>query len=256
MKKDNDMPTNQRLSDTTVLITGGVRGMGASHAEILAQHGAVVVVGDILDEAGKNFAEAAASKGLSIHYLHLDVTDEASWSDAVREINESFGQIDVLVNNAGITGTPGGFEAEGPSDWAKTVAVNQTGAYLGMRAVLPSMRRAGGGSIINISSILGYIGDGEYFAYNATKGALRLMTRSAAVKLAPENIRVNTVCPGMVQTPMNEAEVDADSYVTATPMKRMAEPAEISHAVLFLASKESSFVTGTDLIVDGGYLAL
>lgn len=250
------MHINQRLTGTTALITGGARGMGASHAEVLAQHGARVVVGDILDEIGKEFAEDAAQRGLSIRYVHLDVTDESSWKEVLREINESLGEVNVLVNNAGITGTPGGFEVEEPTDWNKTVAVNQTGSYLGMRAVVPSMRRAGGGSIINISSILGHIGDGEYFAYNATKGALRLMTRSAAIKLAPDNIRVNTVCPGMVRTPMNDAEVDADSYVMATPMKRMADPGEISHAVMFLASNESSFVTGTDLVVDGGYLAL
>lgn len=250
------MHTNQRLTGTTALITGGARGMGASHAEVLAQHGARVVVGDILDEIGKEFADDAVQRGLSIRYAHLDVTDESSWTDVLREINGSLGELNVLVNNAGITGTPGGFEVEGLTDWNKTVAVNQTGSYLGMRAVVPSMRRTGGGSIINISSILGHIGDGEYFAYNATKGALRLMTRSAAIKLAPDNIRVNTVCPGMVRTPMNDAEVDADSYVMATPMKRMADPVEISHAVMFLASKESSFVTGTDLVVDGGYLAL
>lgn len=250
------MHTNHRLAGITVLITGGARGMGASHAEVLAKHGAKVVIGDILDEIGKEFAGNASRRGLAIRYVHLDVTDEASWADVVRDINDSEGEIDVLVNNAGITGTPGGFEVEGPADWHKTVAVNQTGSYLGMRAVVPSMRRARGGSIINISSILGYIGDGEYFAYNATKGALRLMTRSAAVKLAADNIRVNTVCPGMVKTPMNEAEVDADSYVVSTPMKRMAEPVEISNAIVFLASGESSFVTGTDLVVDGGYLAL
>lgn len=250
------MHTNQRLAGTTALITGGARGMGASHAEFLAQHGATVVIGDILDEVGKDLAEDATRRGLSIRYVHLDVTDETSWADVLRDINESEGEVNVLVNNAGITGTPGGFEIEGPADWNKTVAVNQTGAYLGIRAVVPSMRRAGGGSIINISSILGYIGDGEYFAYNATKGALRLMTRSAAVKLAPDNIRVNAVCPGMVKTPMNEAEVDADSYVIATPMKRMADPVEISNAIVFLASNESSFITGTDLVVDGGYLAL
>ncbi|MGO4588845.1 SDR family NAD(P)-dependent oxidoreductase [Paenarthrobacter sp. 2TAF44] len=250
------MHTNKRLEGMTVLITGGARGMGASHAEVLAQHGARIVIGDILDGIGDEFAEAASGRGLSIRYVHLDVTDEASWADVLTDINGSEGEVNVLVNNAGITGAPGGFEVEDPAAWSKTVAVNQTGSYLGMRAVVPSMRRAGGGSIINISSILGYIGDGEYFAYNATKGALRLMTRSAAVKLAPDNIRVNTVCPGMVRTPMNEAEVDADSYVAATPMKRMADPAEISNAVLFLASGESSFVTGTDLVVDGGYLAL
>jgi NAD(P)-dependent dehydrogenase (short-subunit alcohol dehydrogenase family) len=117
------------------------------------------------------------------------------------------------------------------------------------------MRRAGGGSIINVSSLLGFTGDADYFAYNATKGALRAMSRSAALKLAHDGIRVNSICPGMVRTPMNEAEVDADAYVDATPLKRMAEPIEISYAVLFLASDESSYMAGADLVVDGGFLA-
>lgn len=244
-----------RLIDKHVIVTGGARGMGASHALVLARHGAKVHIADLLHDEGRKFAHSAREQGLEIHYLELDVTSEKSWEAAVSEAEARWGNVDVLVNNAGITGQPGGFLVEGLDVWNKTIAVNQTGAYLGIRSVTPSMRRAGKGSIINISSILGFIGDSEYFAYNASKGALLTMTRSAALKLAEENIRVNNVCPGMVETPMNEAEVELQAYIDATPMKRMAKPEEVSNVVVFLASDESSFVTGTDLVVDGGFLA-
>ncbi len=247
--------THERLAGKTILITGGARGMGASHAELLAQHGGNVIIADVLTVEAKALADQLQDRGLNCSYVALDVTNEDDWAAAVRTADETFGGLDVLVNNAGVTGTPGGFATEDPTTWRTTIDINQTGAYLGLRAVVPSMRQRGSGSIINISSILGFVGDPDYFAYNASKGALRTMTRSAALKLAEHRIRVNTVCPGMVRTPMNEHEVDADSYVDATPLKRMAEPVEVSYAVLFLASDESSYVTGTDLIVDGGYLA-
>lgn len=229
--------------------------MGAAHALVLARNGANVHIADVLHDEGRKLAASARDDCLSIHYLELDVTSELSWAAAVQAAEERWGAINVLVNNAGITGQPGGFEVELPQVWNRTVGVNQTGVYLGMRAVVPSMQRAGIGSIINISSILGFVGDSEYFAYNATKGALLTMTRSAALKLAKQNIRVNTVCPGMVATPMNEAEVELQEYIDATPMGRMAQPEEVSNVVLFLASDESSYVTGTDLVVDGGFLA-
>jgi 3alpha(or 20beta)-hydroxysteroid dehydrogenase len=244
-----------RLANKHVIITGGARGMGASHAMVLARHGAKVHITDVLHDEGRELAARAREEGLAINYLELDVTNEQSWKVAVQAAEDRWGDINVLVNNAGITGQPGGFALEDPQIWHRTIAINQTGVYLGMRAVVPSMRRAGVGSIINISSILGFVGDSEYFAYNASQGALLTMTRSAALKLAKENIRVNTVCPGMVATPMNEAEVELQEYIDATPMGRMAQPEEVSNAVLFLASDESSYVTGSDLVVDGGFLA-
>ncbi|MBI4940544.1 MAG: glucose 1-dehydrogenase [Actinobacteria bacterium] len=244
-----------RLNGKRVIITGGARGMGATHAEFLADEGAAVVIGDILDEEGRETAATLTGRGLNVRYEHLDVTDEDSWHAVVDRTVADLGGVDGLVNNAGVTGTPGGPEVEDLAAWNATLAVNQTGAYLGIRVVAPAMRAAGGGSIVNISSILGYIGDGVYFAYAATKGALRLMSRSAALKFVDDSIRVNSVCPGMVRTPMNDAEVDADSYVTNTPMRRMADPVEVSRAVLFLLSDEASYVTGSDLVIDGGYLA-
>ncbi|WP_327743525.1 glucose 1-dehydrogenase [Streptomyces europaeiscabiei] len=244
-----------RVCGKRFIVTGGARGMGASHARHLAEEGAAVVIGDVLDKEGMDLVDELQADGLEVQYTHLDVTDEASWKAVVEGTVARLGTIDGLVNNAGITGTPGGPEAEDLDAWNATVAVNQTGAYLGLRAVVPYLRTAGGGSVVNVSSILGFIGDGDYFAYSATKGALRLMTRSAALKYASDGIRVNSVCPGMVRTPMNDAEVDADGYVTNTPMRRMAEPVEVSKAVLFLLSDDAGFITGSDLVIDGGYLA-
>ncbi|MEU1185119.1 glucose 1-dehydrogenase [Streptomyces sp. NPDC005820] len=244
-----------RVRGKRFIVTGGARGMGASHARHLAEEGAAVVIGDVLDKEGMDLADELQADGLEVHYTYLDVTDEASWKAAVDGTVGQLGAIDGLVNNAGVTGIPGGPEAEGLDAWNATVSVNQTGAYLGLRAVVPHLRAAGGGAVVNVSSILGFIGDGDYFAYSATKGALRLMTRSAALKYAPDGIRVNSVCPGMVRTPMNDAEVDADGYVTNTPMRRMAEPVEVSKAVLFLLSDDASYITGSDLVIDGGYLA-
>lgn len=246
---------NGRVAGKRFLVTGGARGMGASHAQHLAAEGANVVIGDILDEEGTGFAEKLRADGLCVRYSHLDVTDEASWLEAVGQAAGWLGGLDGLVNNAGVTGTPGGPETEDRAAWDATIAVNQTGAYLGIRTVVPHLKAAGGGSVVNISSILGFVGDGDYFAYSATKGALRLMTRSAALKYASDGIRVNSVCPGMVRTPMNDAELDADGYVLDTPMRRMAEPVEVSKAVLFLLSDDAAYVTGSDLVVDGGYLA-
>jgi 3alpha(or 20beta)-hydroxysteroid dehydrogenase len=244
-----------RVHGKRFLVTGGARGMGASHARHLAEEGAAVVIGDVLDAQGGELADQLQAEGLNVSYAHLDVTDEASWLAAVDHALDRLGGLVGLVNNAGITGTPGGPEVEDPDAWSATVAVNQTGAYLGLRSVVPQLRAAGGGSVVNVSSILGFIGDGDYFAYSATKGALRLMSRSAALKYAPDRIRVNSVCPGMVRTPMNDDEVDADSYVINTPMGRMADPLEVSKAVLFLLSDDAGFITGSDLVIDGGYLA-
>jgi NAD(P)-dependent dehydrogenase (short-subunit alcohol dehydrogenase family) len=244
-----------RVRGKRFIVTGGARGMGASHARHLAEEGAAVVIGDILDKEGMDLVDELQADGLEVRYTRLDVTDEASWKAAVDGTVARLGAIDGLVNNAGVTGTPGGPEAEDLDAWNTTVAVNQTGAYLGLRAVVPHLRAAGGGSVVNVSSILGFVGDGDYFAYSATKGALRLMARSAALKYASDGIRVNSVCPGMVRTPMNDAEVDADGYVTDTPMRRMAEPVEVSKAVLFLLSDDAGFITGSDLVIDGGYLA-
>ncbi len=243
------------LTGKRILVTGGSRGMGRSHVEFFSSQGARVLIGDVLDADGLALAEELRAAGLTVTYIHLDVTSERDWRAAISLAKADWGGLDGLVNNAGITGTWGGPELEDLDAWNATIGVNQTGAYLGIRHVAPLLREGGGGSIVNISSILGFVGDGDYFAYSASKGALRQMARAAALKYASSGIRVNSVCPAMVRTPMNAEEADADSYVNDTPMKRMAEPIEVSKAVAFLLSEDASFITGSDLVIDGGYLA-
>lgn len=243
------------LHGKRILVTGGARGMGRSHVEHLSSLGARVVIADVLDAAGTELAVELRALNHDVVFVHLDVTSESKWAAAVAHVQSLWGGLDGLVNNAGVTGTWGGPEVEDLAAWSATIAVNQTGSYLGIRHVAPLIRDVGGGSIVNVSSILGFVGDGDYFAYSASKGALRTMTRAAALKYADHAIRVNSICPGMVRTPMNDEEADADSYVRDTPLRRMAEPIEISRAVAFLLSDDASYITGSDLVIDGGYLA-
>ncbi|WP_009480694.1 SDR family NAD(P)-dependent oxidoreductase [Rhodococcus sp. JVH1] len=245
---------NSTLEGRGAIVTGAARGLGAAIGRVLAERGARVLFADVLDDDGEKHAAQLRTEGLEVHYTHLDVTDETSWGDAVELAQRCVGGVAVLVNNAGISGPGEGIASE-LEGWDSIVAVNQTGPFLGMRAVTPAMRAAGGGSIINIASIMGYVGDPDYLAYTATKGAVRQMTRSVALELAGDRIRVNTVCPGYIKTSMNDDELDLASSIDDTPLKRLAEPAEIARAVAFLASDDSSYMTGSDLVVDGGYLA-
>lgn len=243
------------LQGKRILVTGGARGMGESHAKTLAEAGASVVIGDVRDDIGTASAEAMRESGLDVTFAHLDVTSEDNWRSVLGGMQERLGGVDGLVNNAGIAGRTGGPEVEDLAAWTTTVAINQTGTYLGIRTVAPIMRESKGGSIVNISSVNGIVGDGDFFSYSATKAAVRLMTRSAAHKLAVDKIRVNSICPGLISTPMNKDEVDLDGWILSTPMQRMGQPSEISNAVRFLLSDDSSFMTGSDLVVDGGYIA-
>ncbi|HEY7007459.1 MAG TPA: glucose 1-dehydrogenase [Jatrophihabitantaceae bacterium] len=246
----------QRLAGHVALITGGARGQGAAHGQLFAEHGARVLLGDVLDDEGGAHAEQLRSAGLDVQYRHLDVTSVQDWQAAVDDAEQRWGKLDVLVNNAGIIGSMRGVVDEDVDAWNAVLAVNQTGVFLGMKHAIPALRRAGGGSIINTCSIWGIRGARDYIAYQASKGAVQLMTKSAAISYAADNIRVNTVVPGRVVTAMSDAEADSpNDTLAATPLGRGAEPREISYAVLYLASDESRFVTGTDLIVDGGYLA-
>jgi NAD(P)-dependent dehydrogenase (short-subunit alcohol dehydrogenase family) len=231
--------------------------MGAMHAEVMAREGAVVIGTDILDEQGLEVARRLKSDGLAVDYQHLDVSQSHEWTSVVAQAEASYGPINVLVNNAGVIGSMREAHEENESDWATTVAVNQTGVFLGMKHTVPSMRRAGGGSIINICSIWGVSGVAGYFSYQATKGAVRMMTRSAALSYAREGIRVNNVCPGLILTEMaiEEGEENNAALIAMTPMRRGAAPVEVSYGVVYLASDESSYVTGTELAIDGGYLA-
>jgi len=249
-----------RLAGKVALITGGASGMGLSEATIFAREGAKVVVGDVLEVEGRQVAEKIAGAGGQARFVKLDVTSEADWREAVKTTVGGFGKLDVLVNNAGISGT---FDPDTMSTgaWDTLMNVNAKGVFLGMKHAIPAMQQVGGGAIVNISSISGFVGqDNIHMAYNASKGAVRLMTKSAAVQYARDGIRVNSVHPGFLP-PMRTSKVSADPdwrarMLKAVPMKREGRVEEVAYAVLFLASDEASYITGTELVVDGGYLAV
>jgi cyclopentanol dehydrogenase len=245
-----------RLDGKVALISGAARGQGAVHAELFASEGASVVLGDILEKEVRFVADEIRAGGGAADAILLDVTRPEDWVAAVELTEETFGRLDVLVNNAGVI-DEGGAVDEDLEAWQRVIAVNQTGMFLGMKHAVPAMRRAGGGSIINVSSTLGVVGADDYIAYQASKGAVRQMTRSAALSYVKDGIRVNTICPGFIETPMTDELEDEirDHDIGMTPMGRAGKPIEVSYAVLFLASDESSFMTGSDLVVDGGYLA-
>jgi 3alpha(or 20beta)-hydroxysteroid dehydrogenase len=235
-----------RVDGKVVLISGGARGMGASHGEKLVSEGARVVVGDILDDNGLAVAETL---GPSAHFTHLDVTDPDQWDGAVEAAVQRFGRLDALVNNAGIV-KMAPLRGSSLSDWQRVLDVNLTGAYLGMRAVIEPMIAGGGGSIVNISSVEGLAGSAHLHSYVAAKFGLRGITKSGAVELAQYGIRVNSIHPGLVHTPMSEGVTQ--EFMAPIPMRRGALPAEVSAFVLFLVSDESAYATGAEFVVDGG----
>jgi NAD(P)-dependent dehydrogenase (short-subunit alcohol dehydrogenase family) len=248
-----------RLENKVALITGAASGMGASMARIFAREGAKVVVADVLEEEGKAVvAEITKANGAAI-FQRLDVTSEAEWKAAVDTTVAEYGKLDILVNDAGLSGSA----VEDLFDtaaWDLLMAVNARGVFLGMKFAIPIMKAAGGGSIVNISSISGITGQQQiHVAYNASKGAVRTLTKAAAVQHGADNIRVNSIHPGLMP-PMRSSKRTADPEVRArmlrqVPMGRAGRPEEVANAVLFLSSDEASYVTGAELYVDGGYLA-
>jgi cyclopentanol dehydrogenase len=248
-----------RLKGKVALISGGARGQGAAEARLFAGEGAKVVIGDVLDNEAAKTADEINSKagGRVVRAVHLDVTRAADWRAAVETCEREFGGLDILVNNAGIANGKG-IENTTEEEWDSVVNINQKGVWLGMKAAVPAMRKRGGGSIVNISSIYGIIGSAGSAAYHGTKGAVRLLTKTAAVQYAPEKIRVNSVHPGVIQTPMlgQAPSRELDVVINHAPMKRVAQPEEVGWCVVFLASDEASFVTGAELAVDGGYTAV
>ena len=249
-----------RLAGKVALITGGASGMGQSEASLFAREGARVMVADVLDREGREVVAKIGVEGGQARFQKLDVTDEAEWRTAVATTVESFGGLDILVNNAGISGT---FDSDtmSTSAWDRLMNVNAKGVFLGMKYAIPAMQARGGGAIVNISSISGFVGQSMiHMAYNASKGAVRIMTKSAAVQYAPDGIRVNSVHPGFMP-PMRTSKMSADpdwraKMLGAVPMKREGRVDEVAYAVLFLASDEASYITGTEVVVDGGYLAV
>jgi NAD(P)-dependent dehydrogenase (short-subunit alcohol dehydrogenase family) len=250
-----------RLKGKIALISGAARGQGAAEARLFASEGAKVVLGDVRDELLKQTADGINAKlGSKVaEPIHLDVTRAADWRHAIETGVREFGGLDILVNNAGIANMKG-LEQTSEEEWDAIVNVNQKGVWLGMKTAIPAMRKRGGGSIINISSIFGLVGSAGSTAYHGSKGAVRLLTKAAAVQYGPENIRVNSIHPGLIYTPMVEEALpsreDLQPVVDMTPMKRGAKPEEVAAAVLFLASDDASFVTGAELAVDGGYSAM
>jgi 3alpha(or 20beta)-hydroxysteroid dehydrogenase len=244
-----------RLEGKVALVTGAARGQGAAEATLFVEEGAQVVLADVLDDVGKDLA---GSLGSSASYLHLDVSDEHQWAAAIEAVEQQLGPLNVLVNNAAIVKV-GSVEDTTLEDYLAVHAVNQVGVFLGMRAAVPSMRKAGGGSIVNISSTGGLIGIPDNIAYNSSKWTVRGLTRSAALELAP-TIRVNSVHPGPVDSAMTRRPGQTEEeflsvWKPLVPLGHAANPREIAYAVLFLASDESSFMTGSEVVVDGGNTA-
>ncbi|MBM4439994.1 MAG: glucose 1-dehydrogenase [Candidatus Rokubacteria bacterium] len=246
-----------RLQGKVALISGGASGMGRSEAQLFAREGARVIVADVLEKDGQ---EVAKGIGDTARFVKLDVTDEAQWQAAIAAAEREFGKLDVLVNNAGISGT---YQPDLTSTdaWDKVMDINAKGVFLGMKHGAPALKRAGGGAIVNISSISGFAGQhGVHMAYNASKGAVRIMTKSGAVQYAADNIRVNSVHPGFLpamRTSVGSANPEwRAKMLKAVPMKREGRVEEVAYAVLFLASDEASYITGTELVVDGGFLAM
>ena len=247
-----------RLDGKVALISGGARGMGAEEARIFAREGAKVVIGDISEDEGKAVEAQISEAGGQALFVRLDVTQESDWTSAVDQAVSRFGKLDVLVNNAGISSRA--FTDDiGIDAWDKIMEVNSKGVFLGTRAAVPKMLEAGGGSIINISSIMGLVGSaGGHPAYNASKGAVRIFSKAMAVRHGKDNIRVNSVHPGFMPPMASGIAYDQEQRrgsLEQTPLGREGRIEEVANAVLFLASDEASYITGAELAVDGGFTA-
>lgn len=248
-----------RLDGKVVLISGAARGQGATEARMMAQEGAKVVLGDILDDQGRQTEADIRAAGGEVTYVHLNVTNETDWQAAVATAEQAYGKLNVLVNNAGIL-IRCSIEEMVEDDFDRITAVNLKGVFLGTKHAIPAMRRAGGGSIINISSTAGLVGSpGETAAYSATKGGVRLFTKSTAVQHAKDNIRCNSIHPGPIETDMIKDVLASperwEQRLRRLPLQRAGKPEDIAYGVIYLASDESSYVTGTELVIDGGTTA-
>ena len=247
-----------RLEGKVALISGGARGMGAVEARLFAKEGAKVVIGDVLEEEGRQVAQEIENAGGQVHFAKLDVTSEENWQEIVTQTTARYGGLDILVNNAGIYRISS-LEQTTLAVWERIMQVNVAGVFLGTKAAIPEMRKRGGGSIVNISSTAGLVGGANSSAYQASKGAVRIFTKSTAIEYAKEGIRANSVHPGVIDTDMI-AELLSDPAVRqerldAVPLRRIGTSQDVAYAVLYLASDESSFVTGAELVIDGGKTA-
>ena len=248
-----------RLSGKVAFISGGARGMGETEARLFAENGAKVAFGDVLEDEGRQVAADIAASGGEALFVPLDVTSESDWESAIAATIERYGRLDVLVNNAGISGR-GMVEDTTVEDWERVMDVNAKGVFLGTRYAIPEMQKVGGGSIINISSQLGLVGtDNSSPQYQASKGAVRIFTKTTAIQYAPDGIRANSVHPGPIVTPMTEVRradpATRELMLSRIPLARYGQPMDVAYGVLYLASDESSFVTGSELVIDGGWTA-
>jgi NAD(P)-dependent dehydrogenase (short-subunit alcohol dehydrogenase family) len=248
----------RRLEERVALVTGAASGIGRATAKRLATEGAVVALTDVQDELGEESAAEIRDAGGNAFFLHQDVTSEESWRGAVERVLADHGRLDVLVNNAGL-GDLATIEETTLEDYERTIAIDQTGVFLGMKLCAEALKASGHGSVINISSIFGTSGGfGTSPAYHAAKGAVRTLTKNVALHWATEGVRVNSIHPGFIRTPILDQAKGTevwDGMVALTPMGRLGEPEEIAAAVAYLASDDASFVTGLELYVDGGFMA-
>ena len=265
------MQPGKRLIDKVAIVTGGASGIGAETARVFAMHGATVVLCDVQDELGSAVAKEIADAGGAAEYRTLDVCSEQQWLTLVADTERKHGKINILGNIAGISGRPAGMTVQTGNiagvalaeqtleSWNRIMEVNATGVFLGTKSVIPAMQRAGGGSIINISSICGIVGSFANAAYHASKGAVRILAKSAAIQYAKDQIRVNSIHPGFVDTPMARPGLlgneSGKARMDATPLGRFGKPIDIAMGCLYLASDEASWVTGSELVIDGGMTA-
>lgn len=242
-----------RFTGKTALVTGAASGIGKATAKQLAEGGANVVIADIQDDAGRAVAQEITDAGGQSIYIHLDVTSESDWNAGVEKTVETYGGLTTLVNNAGIGDTLP-IEETPQASWDKVIAVTQTSAFLGMKAASAELQKSGNGSVVNISSMYGIVGGLGGPSYAAAKGAVRILTKNTALGWAKKGVRANSVHPGYINTPIL-GDTDREYLISTTPMGRLGEPEEVAHVIAFLASDESSFMTGSEVVVDGGYTA-
>jgi NAD(P)-dependent dehydrogenase (short-subunit alcohol dehydrogenase family) len=245
-----------RLKDKVAIVTGGAHGLGEAEARLFAREGAAVVIVDVLSDPGEAVAaDINAGQGRAM-FVRADVSSETDWRTLIARTIGTYGRLDILVNNAGISGSAVGSDLS-LEGWNRLLAVNATGVFLGTTLAAQEMAKASKGSIVNISSIMGFVGSAEgHPGYAASKGAVRLLTKSAAVRWGPHGVRVNSVHPGYMPAMLGGTNSGTrTAKIPLTPLRRLGEPIEVAYGVLFLASDEASFVTGTELVIDGGYIA-
>ena len=247
-----------RLGGKVAIITGAAGSMGAEEARLFAREGAKVIIADVFDDDGRQLKAEIAEAGGEATYVRTDVTSEDDWKHLISTTLSQYGRLDILVNNAGISGDSPEIDELDFDGWNRIMDVNATGVFLGTKYAVEQMVQTGGGSIVNISSIAGFVGgDGDHPAYHASKGAVRILTKAMAVQYGPEGIRVNSVHPGFMP-PMRTSTPKPDrgrELARQTPLRRTGKTIEVAYGVLFLASDEASFVTGTELVIDGGFIA-